>query len=90
MQNGNSGSYRLVRGAPLPEEEESSLPSVETLQAEAARFERSPFSNGYSNGAQSTGGVGPTAQAFECSNESPGTGEGDGYIIVDVPEEDET
>ncbi len=59
-------AYRLVRGLPLPEDQ-SPLPTVEELQK---AFEHSPYSNGHSNGPQTTGGVGQTEQPFEGSNDS--------------------
>jgi len=62
-------AYRLVRGAPLPEEQ-SPLPTVETLQE---LFEHRGDSIGYSNGPQTTEREGESTSAFECSNGSKGT-----------------
>jgi hypothetical protein len=53
-------AHRLVRGAPLPEDQ-SPLPTVETLEA---LFEHHPFSNGSSNGTQSTGAEEESASSF--------------------------
>jgi hypothetical protein len=60
---------RLVRGAPLPEEQ-SPLPTVETLQE---LFEHRGDSNVYSNGPQNTGREKESTAAFERSNGSNGT-----------------
>ncbi len=57
-------AYRLIRGAPLPEDA-SPLPTIEKLEE---LFERGSHSNGYSNGPQTLGGEGEDATPFERSN----------------------
>jgi len=69
LENRKGYPYRLVRGAPLPEDD-SPLPTVEELKSELAAVEHPVDSNGYSNGSQPLVGVGQTEWPFECSNEN--------------------
>jgi hypothetical protein len=57
--------YRLVRGAPLPEDE-SPLPTVEQLRD---AFEQSVHSNVYSNSPQPTGAEEESPRPFKGSND---------------------
>jgi hypothetical protein len=57
---------RLVRGAPMPELV-SALPGADAVQRE---FDQYGYSNGHSNGSQTTGGVHETDEPLHNSNDS--------------------
>jgi hypothetical protein len=64
LEHRRGHAYRLVRAAPLPEEQ-SPLPTVESLQD---LFEHRGDSNGYSNGLQTIGREGKPISPFGCSS----------------------
>ena len=71
LENRKGYPYRIVRGAPLPEDD-SPLPTVQELKCELATFEHPGNLNGHSNGSQALGRVRQTDGPFDCSNENEG------------------
>jgi hypothetical protein len=69
-------AYRLVRGAPLPDDV-SPLPTVEKLREQ---FEQRGCSNGYSNGSETAAAVSRSEHVFESSND-PKQPSADGKMV---------